>query len=74
MSLQTTNIDELAQQIQAMEQNMVADDSQALDLSALTGLDEEELQTLLETKSGISPDEDAQGSVMAAAATVALHC
>ncbi|WP_129307709.1 thioviridamide family RiPP peptide [Streptomyces sp. L2] len=43
-------------------------------VAALAGLDAAELQTFLEEKSGISPDEEAQGSVMAAAASVALHC
>ncbi|RLZ02660.1 hypothetical protein CWC38_09915 [Kocuria tytonicola] len=40
----------------------------------LAGIDSTELQKFLEEKSGISPDEEAQGSVMAAAASVAFHC
>nr|BAN83916.1 thioviridamide precursor peptide [Streptomyces olivoviridis]BBI93400.1 precursor peptide for JBIR-140 [Streptomyces olivoviridis]BBI93430.1 precursor peotide for JBIR-140 [synthetic construct] len=43
-------------------------------VAALAGLDAAELQNFLEEKSGISPDEEAQGSVMAAAASIALHC
>jgi hypothetical protein len=74
MSVTTQNIEDLAQQIQAVEADVVTDQADALDLSSLTGLNEEELQTLLESKSGISADEDAQGSVMAAAASVAAHC
>ncbi|MFW5418957.1 thioviridamide family RiPP peptide [Nocardiopsis sp. CNT-189] len=70
----TQNIEDLAAQIKAAEAEVVADQGEALDLSSLTGLDEAELQTLLESKSGISADEDAQGSVMAAAASVAAHC
>jgi len=43
-------------------------------LAELTGIDSAELQKFLEEKSGIAPDEEAQGSVMAAAASIALHC
>lgn len=43
-------------------------------LAKLTGIDSQELQKFLEEKSGIAPDEEAQGSVMAAAASVAFHC
>ncbi|HWH00059.1 MAG TPA: thioviridamide family RiPP peptide [Pilimelia sp.] len=43
-------------------------------LAGLTGIDSVELQKFLEEKSGIAPDEEAQGSVMAAAASIAFHC
>ena len=52
---------------------MSADDAD-LTLAGLTGIDSEELQKFLEEKAGIAPDEEAQGSVMAAAASIALHC
>lgn len=43
-------------------------------LEELAGVSPEDLQAFLEEKAGISPDEEAQGSVMAAIATVAYHC
>ena len=43
-------------------------------VASLAGMDAEELQKFLEEKSGINPDEEAQGSVMAAAASIAFHC
>ncbi|NJC71912.1 thioviridamide family RiPP peptide [Planosporangium thailandense] len=41
-------------------------------LAGLTGIDSEELQKFLEEKAGIAPDEEAQGTVMAAAASIAF--
>ncbi|WIM96423.1 thioviridamide family RiPP peptide [Actinoplanes oblitus] len=43
-------------------------------LASLTGLDSEQLQKFLEEKSGIAPDEEAQGSVMAAIGSIVVHC
>jgi hypothetical protein len=43
-------------------------------IEALTGIDATELQGFLEDRAGVNPDEEAQGSVMAAAVSIVMHC
>lgn len=66
-------VEDLVARIQDVDCGL-ASDATAGGIADLSGMDEQELQKFLEEKSGISPDEEAQGSLMAAAATVAVHC
>lgn len=75
-----TSVEDLVSKIRSVESDLSADqregfsDDAMSNLSNLSGLTEEDLQKFLEEKSGMSAEEEAQGSVMAAAATVAVHC
>lgn len=68
---------DLVGKIQAFEDTLAPEERAAFDgdaLSSMSGLSEKELQEFLEEQAGLSPDEEAQGTVMAAAASVAFHC
>lgn len=74
------SVDELVGKIRGVESELSSEEvggfsADAMNnLSNLSGLSEDDLQKFLEEKSGMSAEEEAQGSVMAAAATAAVHC
>jgi hypothetical protein len=75
--MQQDQLEDLVGKIRAFEGSLTEDEQSMFDADALNGiagLSEEDLQKFLEEKAGISPDEEAQGSVMAAAASIAYHC
>jgi len=43
-------------------------------LHDVAGVSKAELQDFLENKAGLSPDEEAQGTPLAAAVSIAYHC
>ena len=72
-----TGLADLVGKIQAFEDTLAPEERAAFDgdaLSSMSGLSEEELQKFLEEQAGLAPDEEAQGSIMAAAASIAFHC
>ena len=77
LSVDDAAIEELAGQIRAFEETLDPSERESFNAEALKNLSplsETELQEFLEQRSGISPDEEPQGTLMAAAATVAIHC
>ncbi|TFI52252.1 thioviridamide family RiPP peptide [Mastigocladus laminosus UU774] len=46
----------------------------SMQLHEVAGVSPEELQEFLENKAGLSPEEESQGSPMAAAVSIAYHC
>lgn len=77
LDVDDSTIEELVGQIHDFEQTLSSDERESFNAEALRNLSpfsEEELQQFLEERSGISPEEEPQGSLMAAAATVAIHC
>jgi hypothetical protein len=72
-----TGLADLVGKIQAFEDSLAPEERTAFDgdaLNSMTGLSETDLQRFLEEQAGLSPDEEAQGSLMAAVATAVIHC
>jgi hypothetical protein len=44
------------------------------ELHDIAGVSPEELQEFLENKAGLAPEEESQGTPMAAAVSIAYHC
>lgn len=72
MLISEESFEELVARVQEFQAG--DDAANGADIDLLTGFDSAELQKFLEEKSGIAADEEAQGSVMSAAVSIAWHC
>jgi hypothetical protein len=73
-SITDADIDRLVSQIQADETSNVSVGQGELSLSDLSGFTEEELQSFLEEKAGLTAASGAQQSIAGLAVTFAVHC
>lgn len=72
---------DLVYKIRSFERTLTPEQREVVDptlgrgpLPALAGVSPQELQEFLEDKAGLSPAEEAQGTPLAAAVSIAYHC